>query len=344
MTRAKFIWLPVLLLLCLVASLLPFQAFQVLPGSSKDTLGSVAVVTSCPESAGHRVAVATSRDGYSDRQWAIPQIMAPQAWEVTSGEASIVIAVLDTGIDKEHEDLAGKVIAEVNFTDSPTTKDIYGHGTHIAGIIAAAANNGVGVAGLAYNCRLMNVKVADDQGRFYGSAAAKGITWAVEHGAKVINMSLVSTESSTELEEAINYAWSQGAVVVAAAGNFVGTKVVYPAYYSNCLAVAATDSDDCVASWSGRGDWVDVAAPGVDIYSTLPGNRYDSKSGTSMAAAHVSGLAGLLFALRSDKNNNGFVNDEVRAAIENGCDELDISAVKWRINAFHAVSEALTLK
>ncbi|MBM4446915.1 MAG: peptidase S8 [Chloroflexi bacterium] len=339
MIRIKFIWLPVLLLLCLAASFLPFQA---LPDSFEAMTGSVAVVASNSESVSYRAAVATSEGDYSGRQWAIPKIMAPQAWEIASGEASIVIAILDTGIDKEYEGLAGKVIAEVNFTDSPTTKDIYGHGTHIAGIIAAAANNGVGVTGVAYNCRLMNVKVADDQGRFYGSAAAKGITWAVEHGAKVINMSLVSTEPSPGLEKAIDYAWSQGAVVVAAAGNFVGTKVVYPAYYSNSIAVAATDSNDTVASWSSRGNWVDVAAPGVGIYSTLPGNRYDNKSGTSMAAAHVSGLTGLLFALGSDNNSNGFVNDEVRAAIEHGCDELDISAVKWRINAFHAVNEVLT--
>jgi thermitase len=333
--------MPVFLLLCLVASFLSFQA---LPGSSEAELGSVAVITSQPESVSYESAVAASKDDYSGRQWAIPKTMVPQAWEVTSGEASVVIAVLDTGIDKGHEDLAGKVIAEVNFTDSPTTNDIYGHGTHVAGIIAAAANNGVGIAGMAYDCRLMNVKVADDYGIFHGSAAAKGIRWAVEHGAEVINMSLFSTEPSRDMEEAINYAWSKGVVVVAAAGNCIGTKPAYPAYCSNCIAVAATDSNDCVASWSSWGDWVDVAAPGVDIYSTLPGSQYGSKSGTSMAAAHVSGLAGLLFALESDKNASGFVNDEVRAAIEGSCDAVDINAVKGRINAFHAVNKALASK
>jgi thermitase len=312
--------------------------------SSEAVSGYVAVINSQPETAGYESAVGVSGGDYSGRQWAFPKIMVPQAWEVTSGKSNVVIAVLDTGIDKEHEDLAGKVIAEVNFTDSPTTNDVYGHGTHVAGIIAAAANNGLGVAGLAYNCRLMNVKVADDQGRFYASAAAKGVTWAVNHGAKVINMSLVSMEPSRELEEAVNYAWNEGAVVVSAAGNFIGTKVAYPAYYSDCIAVAATNSSDGVTSWSSQGDWVDVAAPGVDIYSTLPGSRYGNKSGTSMAAAHVSGLAGLLFALRSDENGNGFVNDEVRAAIENGCDGLSISAIKGRINAFHAVNMALASK
>ena len=247
---------------------------------------------------------------------------------------------MDTGIDSGHEDLVGKVVAEVNFTDSPTADDIYGHGTHVAGIVAAAANNDVGIAGMAYDCRLMNVKVADDYGIFYGSVAAKGVRWAVNHGADVINMSLFSVEPSRSLEEAIDYAWSRGVIVVAASGNCIGTKAAYPAYYSNCLAVAATDSNDCLASWSSWGDWVDLAAPGVDIYSTLPGNQYGSKSGTSMAAAHVSGLAGLLFALRSDKNSNGFINDEVRAAIEGGCDEVDPGTARGRINAFNAVKKA----
>jgi len=306
--------------------------------------GHVAVLPSQFEPAGYTSAVVASNDDYSGRQWAIPKIMAPQAWEITSGANNVVIAVLDTGIDKEQVDLVGKVIAEVNFTDSPTTDDIYGHGTHIAGITAAWTGSGTGVAGLAHDCRLMNVKVADDQGRFDSSVAAKGVKWAVDHGARVINMSLVSTEPSPILEEAINYAWNKGVVVVAAAGNLVGTKLVYPAYYSNCIAVAATDSNDYVVSWSSQGDWVDVAAPGVDIYSTLPGNKYGCKSGTSMAAAHVSGLAGLLFAVESDKNHDGFVNDEVRAAIENGCDGLNIGAVKGRINAFQAVNGALTSK
>jgi thermitase len=327
-----------LVLLCTVAIIALVPAVH----NTSKVSGTVAVLPLELESTVHASAVIASNDDFSGRQWAIPKIMAPQAWEVTSGEPDIVIAVLDTGIDKEQKDLAGKVIAEVNFTDSPTAEDVYGHGTHIAGVIAAWAGGGTGVAGLAHDCRLMNVKVADDQGRFNNEAAAEGVTWAVDHGAKVINMSLVSTEPSSRLEEAINYAWNKGVVVVAAAGNLVGNKIVYPAYYSNCIAVAATDSDDHVAFWSSHGDWVDVAAPGVDIYSTLPGNKYSYKSGTSMAAAYVSGLAGLLFALEKDRNNDGFVNDEVRAAIENGCDGLSIGAVKGRINAFNAVNRALT--
>jgi thermitase len=337
MPRTKFTWLVLFLLI--------WPIFTVsMPIAYKDSgtlSGSVAVL---PLDLDHQAGGSFTSSDLSDRQWAIPKIMAPQAWRVTAGEPNVVIAVLDTGIDETQNDLHGKVIAEINFTDSQTTHDIYGHGTHVAGIIAAWAMNGSGVDGLAPDCRLMNVKVADDQGRFDSSVVAKGINWAVDHGANVINMSLVSTEPSAALERAIDYAWDKGVVIVAAAGNLVGDKIVYPAYYSNCIAVAATDSNDCVASWSSQGGWVDVAAPGVNIYSTLPENKYGYKSGTSMAAAYVSGLAGLLFTLESDRNDNGLVNDEVRAAIENGCDGLNIAAVKGRINAYYAVSSALTSK
>jgi thermitase len=340
MTKTKFICLALFLLICPIVS----ASMSTVYNNSDNLSGSVAVIPLELESVAHGEGVTVSNNDYSGRQWAIPKIMAPQAWKVTAGKPNIVIAVLDTGIDKKQKDLAGKVTAEVNFTNSPTTDDIYGHGTHVAGIIAAWAGSSSGVDGLAPECRLMNVKVADDQGRFDSSVVAKGINWAVDHGANVINMSLVSMEPSPALERAIDYAWSKGVVIVAAAGNLVGNKIVYPAYYSNCIAVAATDSNDCVASWSSQGGWVDVAAPGVDIYSTLPENKYGYKSGTSMAAAHVSGLAGLLFTLERDRNGNGLVNDEVRAAIENGCDGLGTSALKGRINAYYAVSSALTSK
>jgi thermitase len=323
-----------------VPTFAPIQAVR----SVSDASGTVADLPLKSEFTAHEAAAIVTNNDYSSKQWTIPKIMVPQAWQVTTGKPNVLIAVLDTGIDKEQEDLVGNVIAEVNFTDSKTTEDIYGHGTHIAGIIAAHGKNGAGIVGLAPDCRLMNVKVADDQGRFDSTVAARGIDWAVDNGAKVITMSLESTEPSPILEEAVNHAWNQGAVLIAAAGNIGSTKIVYPAYYSNCIAVAATDINDRVASWSSQCDWVDVAAPGVDIYSTLPGNDYGYRSGTSMSAAQVSGLAGLLFAVESDKNHNGFVNDEVRAAIENGCDSLNLCALKGRINAFHSVNNALILR
>jgi len=301
--------------------------------ASDDVAGHVANVSSI-----------VPNDKYFDKQWALTKIQAPEAWQITSGNQDILIAVLDTGIDPQHEDLADKVVANVNLADSLTTDDRYGHGTHIAGIIAASANNSFGIAGMSPNCRLVNVKVADDDGRCNSSVVARGIVWAVDNGAKVINVSLTINEPTQALEDAVNYAWNQGVVVIAASGNYVGNRPMYPACYSNCIAVGATDVNDSPALGSGYNDWVDVVAPGVDIYSTLPDSKYGIESGTSMATAYVSGLAGLLFTLVTDTNGNGRLNDEVRDMIETNCNEigtLDVS--KRRVDALRAVGQALSL-
>ncbi len=258
-------------------------------------------------------------DPYAEKQWALSQIQMQELWQTASGGSGVVVAVLDTGIDQGHEDLDGKVVVEANFTDSSTSGDVYGHGTHVAGIIAAYSNNGVGIAGVAPESWLMNVKVAGDSGGCQASTVARGIIWAVDNGASVINVSIEFQEPSPELEDAVNYAWSQGAVVVAAAGNEGSESPVYPAYYENCIAVAATRQNDTLAPLSNYGDWVDVTAPGFNIYSTLPDSSYGYKSGTSFASAYVSGLAALLFNVVTDTNGDGRLNDEVRAAIEKGC-------------------------
>lgn len=276
---------------------------------------------------------------YIDNQWALSKIEASSLWQVTVGSQELLVAVLDTGIDSNHEQLSGQIMAEANFSDAPTPNDIYGHGTHVAGIIAAK-NNGVGVVGIAPECRLLNVKVADDMGRCLASALARGIIWAVDSGADVINISVEIREPLSELEEAVNYAWSQGSLVVAAAGNGGSGSPVYPAYYENCIAVAATEQDDNLAPLSNHSDWVDVAAPGFDIYSTLPDNGYGCKSGTSFACAYVSGMAALLFDVVTDANNDGKFNDEVRSAIEAGCQEIGISGVgSGRIDAAKTMTQ-----
>ncbi len=329
MKKSVCIWL--LLTLCLLPGVLVRQV-----PAGGGVAGKVAVAPP-GELEGAATVPAISRDSHAAMQWSLPRTMVPEAWRVTSGDASVIIAVLDTGIDKQHEDLRDRVVGEVNFTSSPMAHDVYGHGTHVAGIIAATANNGVGIAGMAYDCRLLNVKVADDGGWVTAEALAKGIIWAVDHGARVINMSLYLLEPSAEVERAVDYAWGKGALLVASSGNYLGGRVTYPAYYKNCLGVAATDRRDEVTLWSGKGDWVGLAAPGVSIYSTLPGSRYQALSGTSMAAAHVSGLAGLLFSVANDKNGSGQVNDDVRTAIESGCNRIYSSAVPRRINALGAV-------
>ncbi len=271
--------------------------------------------------------VTSTSDTYPERQWALDRLHLPHVWQVTLGSPDILVAVLDTGIDQNHEDLAGKVVTEVNFSDSPVVDDLHGHGTHIAGIIAANVDNGLGIAGAAPRCLLMNVKVADDKGRCDAAAIAKGVVWAVDKGAQVLNISLCVSELSKELEEAIIYAWSRGAVIVAAAGNNSSSVPQYPAYHPECIAVTATREDDSRAPLANYGDWVDVAAQGYQIYSTLPNNEYGYNTGTSQAAAYVTGIAVLLYSIAIDGDGDGRVNDEVRAAIESSCQQIDGSGM-----------------
>jgi len=270
-------------------------------------------------------------DSYVSERWGVDRIEAPQAWQITRGDQSVIVAVLDTGIDKDNQDLADRVVVEVNFSNSATSDDVYGHGTHMAGTIAA----------IAPECRLMNVKVADDTGKCDPSVVAKGIVWAVDHGAKVINLSL-AMGASPNLEEAVNYAWGRGAILIAAAGNKGTSEPSYPAYYENCLAVAGTNENNTLALLSSYGDWVDVAAPGFNIYSELPENKYGYKTGTSAAGAHVSGVAALILSVAGDANGNGVVNDEVRWAIENCCTPIAVDGVgRGLINAFEAVTKTI---
>ena len=274
----------------------------------------------------------SSDDSYLTQRWGVSKIEAPQAWQIAKGNQPIIVAVLDTGIDMDNQDLTDKLVAEVNFTDSAASYDIYGHGTHMAGTIAA----------IAPECQLINVKVADDAGKCQASVVAEGIIWAVDQGAEVINISLCM-EPSPALEEAVNYAWSRGAIIVAAAGNKGKSKPAYPAYYANCLAVAGTDENDSLALLSNHGDWVDVAAPGFNIYSELPQNQYGYKSGTSSAVAHASGVAALVFSVAEDTNGNGAINDEARQAIENSCSPIGADGVgKGRINALEAVTKTIS--
>jgi len=275
-----------------------------------------------------------------DKQWALISLQISELWQITTGSQEVLIAILDTGVDGDHEDLSGQIEGEVNFTDSPIADDIYGHGTHIAGIIAAEDND-IGIVGIAPGCRLLNVKVADDRGRCDVLDLAEGIVWAVDNGADVINISIEIKESSPDLEEAVQYAWDHGALIIAAAGNSGSQNPVYPAYYENCIAVAAVaednslaplsnrggwiEEDNSLAPLSNRGGWIDLVAPGFQIYSTLPDDSYDYESGTSFAAAHVSGIAALLFSVAADTNGNGRINDEVKAMIEAGCQDIGIT-------------------
>jgi thermitase len=283
-------------------------------------------------------ALGSPDDPFFTNQWGLTKVGASQAWDVTTGSPSINVAILDTGVDLDHPDLANKIMSNMNFSGSNTTDDVYGHGTHVAGIAAAITNNRIGVAGLGYASSIINVKVLGDDGMGYWSWVAQGIIWAADNGANIINLSLGDSSTSSTVEDAINYAWNKGVVVIAAAGNNGNSNPFYPAYYPNCIAVAATDGSDMLSPWSNRGDWVDVGAPGDNILSTWKGNRYGSMSGTSMASPHVAGLAALVFTTVSDANGDGKLNDEVRSRIEANCDDIGVLGIgSGRINAARAV-------
>jgi len=240
-----------------------------------------------------------------------------EAWHVTEGSTGVAIAILDTGIDQGHRDLKAKIAKNVNYTTSGTADDRYGHGTHVAGSAAAITNNGVGVAGTCPNCALYNVKVLGDDGGGQWSWIANGINWSADNGAKVISMSLGGYSSSRTLQLAVDRAWKKGAVLVAAAGNDGQNWGSYPAAYTNVIAVAATDRTDAKASWSNYGgNWVDVAAPGVDILSTTRGGDVGLMSGTSMATPHVAGVAGLVWSKAGLCTTNTCVRGKIESTAQ----------------------------
>lgn len=276
----------------------------------------------------------TPNDPSFPTQYGPQTIHAPEAWDVTKGSQDVKIAVVDTGVQLNHPDLDGKVIPGRDFVqddDDPT--DGNGHGTHVAGIAAAVADNNNGIAGIAPDAKILAVRVLNERGSGTLDDVASGITYAADQGAQVINLSLGAPFPSKAIEDAVNYAWNKGSVVVAAAGNSGSSSPSYPAYYDHAIAVASTDSADKKSSFSNYGTWVDVAAPGTNIYSTFLGGSYSTLSGTSMASPHVAGLAGLLASLGKNK-------DEIREAIENTADQITGTGTNWvhgRVNAYRAV-------
>jgi thermitase len=279
----------------------------------------------------------TPNDSMLPNQWGLAQTEATLAWGVTRGSSSIRIAILDTGIDAGHHDINPKVVASRNFTTSRTVSDRNGHGTHVAGIAAAVTNNARGVAGMGFDSVLMNAKVLGDNGIGTWSWVASGIIWAADNGANVINMSFGGTSHSTAVEDAVNYAWGRNVVLVAAAGNNNSSALMYPAAYTNVIAVGATDHNDARASFSNFGTWVDMAAPGVDILSTLHRlgrrDRYTWKSGTSMSSPFVAGLAGLVWTTGWG-TSNAIVRDRIQTTIDPITTDQFIGG---RINAARAV-------
>jgi thermitase len=295
-------------------------------------------------------------DPYWSFQWGPQKIQADLAWDTTIGDSSILVAVIDTGIDYSHPDLAGNYVTVgynwVNGTSDPL--DDNGHGTHCAGIIAAVLNNAIGIAGLA-QVKIMAEKGLDASGSGYEDDLANAIIHAVNQGAKILSNSWGASFDSMLIHEAVQYAYNNGVLVIAAAGNNGNEIKFYPAAYDEVVAVTATDSSDAPASFTSYGDWVEVAAPGVNIYSTLPtyhvtlndppysrSRNYDYLSGTSMACPHAAGVAALIWS-RFPNATRDWVRARLRYTAEDKGDPgFDIYYGYGRINAKNAVEQALT--
>ncbi|GGF20444.1 subtilisin E [Halobacillus andaensis] len=243
----------------------------------------------------------------------IEQVNADDVQDSGNTGSGVKVAVLDSGIEAAHEDLnvAG---GESFISEEPDPfNDQNGHGTHVAGTVAGVDND-LGVLGVAPETDLYAVKVLDGEGSGSYSAIAEGIEWAIDNDMDVINMSLGGSIGSSALEQAVNNADDSGVLVVAAAGNEGSfgpfNTIGYPAKYDAAMAVGAVDSDNNVASFSSRGNELEVMAPGVDVLSSIPENSYDEFNGTSMASPHVAGVAALVFA-----DDSSLSNDEVRTIL-----------------------------
>ncbi|HEX5740970.1 MAG TPA: S8 family serine peptidase, partial [Pilimelia sp.] len=231
-------------------------------------------------------------------------VRVPEAWDSSTASSGPLIAVLDTGVDLAHPDLAGKVDAARawnTLTDTRDVTDLNGHGTAVAGVAAAATNNGIGIAGVAPGARILPVVVASPEGWAFDSDVIEGITYAADAGASVINLSLSSPqEASAAMLDAVAYATARGAVVVAAAGNSGTQSREYPAALDDVISVGATDDAGRLAYFSSSDDTVDVAAPGLWLTTTQPGGGYRAMSGTSFAAPVVAGVAALVRSAHPD--------------------------------------------
>jgi subtilisin family serine protease len=318
----------------------------------------------------YRAFVDPNDPGYG-QQWAHTTIRSSAAWDITTGSADLIIAIIDSGIDSGHPDLASKIVSGYDFVDNDDIPhDLNGHGTHVAGIAAAATSNATGVAGTDWQARIMPVRVLDYAGQGYASDIAEGITWAYQHGAKVINLSLGGPSPSETMQNVINNAHAAGSLVIAAMGNCrdadppfcpTANPTMYPAAYAHVMAVAATAPLDSYTFFSQYGDHCDIAAPGGEmsgyhdpdgIYSTMPTypvymttvynyyQGYDFVHGTSQAAPYVAGLAGLVWAA-----DPTLTVDEVQSTIETTA--VDLGPGGWdpdyghgRIDARAAVALA----
>jgi len=306
-------------------------------------------------------------DPFYPLQWSLKRVQAEAGWDLSQGNSNLIIAICDLGTDFTHPDLAPHQwmnseelagLTSIDDDDNGFVDDWYGydwvdldgdpspengdsHGTHIGGIAGAARNNSIGISGLAGNCRLMGVRCGTGIAVPYGF---EGIYYAVQSGAKIVNCSWSGTGFSNYENEIIAYARDLGAIIVAAAGNESETASHYPASYDGVISVAVTDIADFAADFTNYGPWVDISAPGVDIFSTLPQNHYGYASGTSMSCPLVAGAVALVWSRWPQLSGNQIASRLIASA-----DPIDIRNGTWvgqlglgRLNVYRALADTLS--
>jgi thermitase len=278
---------------------------------------------------------------YAAYQWHLPKVNAPAAWDSTTGSAGVTVAVVDSGVQATHPDLAGRVLAGYDFVNNDADpSDDNGHGTAVAGVAAAKGNDGIGVAGAAWNVSILPVKVMAANGSGSHSAIANGINYSADRGARIVNLSIGGTSSSRTLQSSVNYANSKGCILIAAAGNNGSSTTVYPAAYSGVTAVSALTPTDTLASFSSYGSFVDISSPGEGITTSWVNGGYVTISGTSFSSPLVAGIAALALSVNPSLSNTAVASLLTSNADDLGAPGADIYFGAGRVNAGRVVSGA----
>jgi thermitase len=274
-------------------------------------------------------------------EWHLSQIKALDAWSISIGDPATIIAICDTGVAPTQPDLTGKLLPGYNFyANNTNTADDYGHGTAVAGTAAAQGNNGIGVAGVAWAASILPIKISDPTGYATYSNMAKALTYAVDHGARVINISFYGSSSSSTLQSAADYVWNHNGIVFACAGNTGTSAPQYPAACRNVIAVSGTEYDDVMGTWSSYGSDISLSAPGVGIYSTNADGTYGAHSGTSFSSPIAAGAAALLLSYDPQMTNSRAVQLLEQNSDDLGSAGYDIYYGYGRVNAYRALLAA----
>jgi subtilisin family serine protease len=277
---------------------------------------------------------------YSNQASYLEAIHLPEAWDRVTGNDAMVMAIIDSGVQLSHPDLTGRIVPGYDFVNRDATpEDDFGHGTMVAGIAAASTNNGIGVAGAIWAGKIMPIKVLDSQGAANDDNIAAGIRYAVDRGADVINLSLGGPGASSVLQNAVDYATTNDVVVVGAAGNDGDTEPHYPAACDGVVAVGAVDNFGNLASFSSRGPWISIVAPGVSITTTSRVSNYGQGSGTSFSSPLVAAVAFLLRAADPNATQQSIVARLLDSADDLGAPGFDNLTGVGRVNAEAALDE-----